>query len=95
MQRNPYFFCWLQIGRITPLKLKLGGNHIGFDKCSKFLGVEIDRNLKFSKHISNIHSKMSRIVEIFNKIKNVLNKSQMIKLYYSLTYPYLTYCNEI
>ena len=80
---------------ITPSKLKLGSNDIGCDKYSKCLGVKINRNLKFSKHISTIHSKMSRIVGIFNKSKNVLNKSQMIKLYYSLIYPYLTYCNEI
>ena len=79
---------------ITPLKLKLDKDDINFDNSSRFLGIEIDRCIKFNIHIRNILSKISRTVGIFYKIKDYLSETQMINLYYSLVYPYLTYGNE-
>ena len=79
---------------ITPLRIKLEES-ILFYNCCRFLGLEVDYSLKFDFHIGHIQSKLSRIVGIFYRIRDCLCESQMIKLYYSLIYPYLTYGNEI
>ena len=80
---------------ITPLLISLASNFVGFENYSKFLGVEIDRSLSFENHIRNIRYKISRVIGVLNKLKDYLNENQMINLYYSLIYPYLTYGNEI
>lgn len=62
---------------------------------SKFLGVIIDCNLRFDKHLSNNESKLSKSIGILYKLKRFAPEDVMLSLYYSLVYPYLTYCNVV
>ncbi len=64
-------------------------------KTTLFLGVTIDYNLSWKPHIQNVCSKLSKCMGIMYKAKHVLPKSAMVSLYYTLTYPYLMYCNEV
>ena len=62
---------------------------------TKFLGICIDKNLNWSNHIKLIACKIAKGIGIINKIKYKVNKSTLIKLYYSFIYPFLIYGNII
>ena len=62
---------------------------------AKFLGVFVDNDLSFRKHISYVCNKLSKTVGILSRIKHFVPLDIMIKLYYSLAYPYFTYCNVV
>ena len=62
---------------------------------AKFLGVQIDPQLSWVKHIDYTCKKLSKCCGILSKAKRILNKSTLITLYYTFAYPYFTYCNII
>ena len=62
---------------------------------TKFLGVFIDQNLSFHKHIHYIKGKVSRGIGILYKCKPLLNENSLKILYNAIIYPYFTYCIEV
>ena len=62
-------------------------------KQIKFLGVHVDQNLNFKPHTNSICAKISKSIGIFYSIRTKVSKPIFFMLYYSLVYPYLTYCN--
>ena len=61
----------------------------------KFLGVMLDNNLTFKKHVQYIGAKISKNIGILTKARKYLNKDTLITLYYSFIYPYLNYANIV
>ena len=82
-------------------KSDLGGNLCINDKCLsrvsqvKFLGTIIDDKLTWRPHIDYISKKLSKAIAIMYRIKPYVTQETLCGLYYSLVYPYLTYCNVI
>ena len=62
---------------------------------TKFLGLFIDRNLKYHYHIAHIKSKLSKSIGILHRLKFMLPFPALLSLYYSLIFPYLSYAIEI
>ena len=62
---------------------------------TKFLGIQIDSQLNWKKHIDYICKKLSKCVGIIAKARKKLYKSSLITLYYSFAYPYFIYCNHV
>ena len=62
---------------------------------TKFLGILIDDRLNWKEHISLICSKLSKCIAIIYKAKQLLDKESLVRLYDSLSVPFLTYCSEI
>jgi hypothetical protein len=62
---------------------------------SKFLGVHIDQHLTWKVHISEISKKIAKNIGIIRRIAYKVPSQILINLYYTLVYPYLTYCNLI
>ena len=60
-----------------------------------FLGIMLDNQLKFNSHILTICNKISKSSGILNRLKSFVPTKIMIQLYYSMIYPYITYCNLI
>ena len=61
----------------------------------KFLGVYIDEGLTWKSHISYICKKISKSVGIMHRVRFFLSSNTKIPLYYTLIYPYLTYCTTV
>ena len=61
----------------------------------KFLGVYLDENLSWKIHINYISKKISKSVGIIYRSRFLLTSATKLALYYSLIYPYLTYCNIV
>ena len=62
---------------------------------TKFLGVYMDENLCWHRHISHICSILSKYVAIFLKIKDKISKENLLIIYYSLVYSNLIYCVSV
>ena len=58
----------------------------------KFLGVILDENLTWKKHIQYINRKIAKNIGIISKARTILNKKTLLTLYYTFIYPYLNYC---
>ena len=62
---------------------------------TKFLGIYIDSKLTWQHHINIIRQKIAKNVAIIYRVKNFINISALLSLYFTLISPYLHYCCEI
>jgi len=76
-------------------KPNLNGVDVNYVECHKFLGLNFDNKLKFRDHITFVCNKLSKSVGIMRRVSECLPQKSLIGLYYSLFYPYLTYCNVL
>ena len=60
--------------------------------CTKFLGVYVDSKLTWKDHISYIVTKTAKGLGAMNRVRHILSSNTMRMLYYSMIYPYLSYC---
>jgi len=58
----------------------------------KYLGMIIDRNLKWNYHIDHLTAIISRNIGIINRSKFFLDKQSLTLLYNTLILPYINYC---
>ncbi len=61
----------------------------------KFLGVYIDQNLTWKDHINYVSKKISKSIGIIHKSRFYLSCKIKLSLYYTLVYPFITYCNMV
>ena len=64
-------------------------------KETVFLGVILDEHLSWKPHILSVSRKISKSIGIIYKSSFCLPKTSLRSLYYSLVYPYLTYCVSV
>ena len=73
------------------ITLKLGGETINRVENTKFLGVHIDNNINWCKHIQHCKNKMSSGLYALRSVKHLLPTNQLKSLYYTLIHPYINY----
>ena len=61
----------------------------------KFLGFLLYCSLNWKDHINYISKKVAKCIAILYKMKHYVLKETLKSLYYTLAYPYLTYCNIV
>ena len=64
-------------------------------KCAKLLGVEIDENLNWDKHIEYIASKVSSDIGALKKLKEIADRDTLVLVYNALIQPHFDYCCEV
>ena len=74
------------------LSIKLDDVVIKEQSNVKYLGVYIDKNLKWSHHIEHLSIIISRNIGIINRSKYLLNTQSLLLLYNALVLPYINYC---
>ena len=57
------------------------------------IGVNIDKHLVFSKHISELCIKASQRVGVLSRLRNLIPTEAKLLLYQFSILPYLTYCH--
>ena len=80
---------------IDDTDVKIQGVQIHRVYACKFLGVQIDSQLTWKKHIEYTYKKLSICVGILCKARKKLYKFTLISLYYSFVHPYFIYCNHV
>ena len=63
--------------------------------CCKYLGVFIDSALKWDDHIDYLYKKLIKFTSIFYKMRDILPRACLYKLYYSFVHPHLLYGIEV
>lgn len=62
---------------------------------TRFLGVNVDENLSWREHIDWVSKKINKSIGIIRKIGHLVTRNCLLTLYYSLIYPYLSYCSIV
>ena len=72
--------------------MEINDDTIPFSTHTKFLGVNIDNNLTWKRHINYIVTKISKGVGILLHLSKELPKNILTLIYKTLILPYFTYC---
>jgi hypothetical protein len=75
------------------IKVCIDNKALPMVNSTKFLGVYIDQHLTWKEHISQVSKKISKSIGIISRVRYLLPKNILLNLYYSMVYPYLSYCN--
>ena len=76
---------------VTDFDVFLNGITVLLSNSVQYLGVTLDFKLTFKIHIKTLETNLSKAVGIICKLKFVLPKDALIKLYYALFHLYLLY----
>lgn len=76
-------------------KIKLGDSIINEEESIKFLGVMVDRQLNWNAHIQYLRNKINKQCGILHITRHCFNIGALKQLYYSLIYPFLSFCHTI
>ena len=81
---------------IQNIQLSIDGQNLNKVNSCKYLGLIIDDNLTFNKHITNISSKISFRLGLITKLKKEKVPNNILNiLYNSLILPHMNYCSNI
>ena len=72
--------------------LQINGNKIERVTEFNFLGLVLQSNLSWSKHINHISLKVSKAIGIIHRLKSVYPLSVLLTLYNTLVLPHFNYC---
>ena len=75
------------------ITLKIGKEVIKETDEFSFLGIIIDKNLKFKSHFNKVLAKVKNGVNALSSIKKTLNYRSKIMIYHSLIHSHLNYCS--
>ena len=64
-------------------------------KATKFLGIILDETLSWTPHIDFIARKIAKNIGIINRMRGILSNNILSSLYYTMIFPYFSYCNII
>ena len=62
---------------------------------TKFLGVMIDSDLSWKSQTMYVKTKLIRNLSGIKKVKSLLSRESLLKLYFSIFQSHLTYCIEV
>jgi len=77
------------------LNLFINGQRINKVSSCKYLGVIIDDDFKWNEHIDYIYKKIIRFCSIIYKLRMIVPRKVLNKLYYAFIYPYVSYGIEV
>lgn len=62
------------------------------DEEATFLGIQLDRNLKFLSHIALLRRKMAYGIRVLLKARDIFSQPTLLSLYYAFIHSHLNYC---
>jgi hypothetical protein len=80
---------------INPINPKLNSENLNQVDNHKHLGVTISRNCKWAKHIYNICQNATKQIFVIRKLKFILNRNNLSKIYVPYILPLLEYACEL
>ena len=78
-----------------PINLNIEGKNIKRVDTSKSLGVFIDKNLSWEKHINEISKKISSGIGALKQVRPFVTLDTAIKIYKALIEPHFDYCSPV
>ena len=77
--------------RVVYPKICIGNREIEFVQNFNFLGIHLDTGLTWKHHIAIVSKKISKVVGILQRLKNILPVHVLLTIYNSLLLPHLNY----
>jgi len=77
--------------RLTMPNIMIENTKVDIIDDFNFLGITINKHLKWSSHIDKISHKISKTTGVLNKLKNYIPKNILLTIYQSLITPHLNY----
>ena len=77
------------------IRLEINNRQLPKTDSTKFLGVTVESNLKWSAHVKNLLSKISINKNLVGKSRNVLNTQSKKSIYNAHIYSHLSYANTV
>ena len=74
------------------LNLSINGISLRQTESLKCLGLTVDNNLTWKKHIENITKKIKTNLAVMRKAKPYLNKQLLTNIYHAIVEPHFNYC---
>ena len=84
-----------KLRNLQDIPLKLYGETIEKLDSMKYLGVFLDSNLSFDRHIDYIVDKAAKKIGVIRKVNECLYRSTALTLYKSLVLPLFDYCDTV
>ena len=78
-----------------PNPLIILGQKIEQEHEARFLGVIVDENFTWARHISSLRTKMARYIGIMYKLKHLLPLKTRIQIYHSFVQSHINYCSLV
>ncbi len=75
----------------TGLACLLGESEVYSVDSTKYLGLVIDKNLRFSKHVDKVSRSVSAGIFVLRKLAAHLKIEHLLNIYYGIIYPHLLY----
>ena len=79
----------------TQLQLDRENEMVKKVKNTNVVGVQLDKNLNWEKHIDYISSKVSSGIGAIKRLREFVDQSTLVKVYNALIQPYFDYCSEV
>ena len=76
---------------IKELNIFINGTKIDRVESFNYLGLTIDETLSWAHHVDIVKKKVSKVIGIFYRLKNIFSMETMMILYKSLIASYLNY----
>ena len=80
---------------LKDMEVRVENSKIQQVPCCKYLGVIIDEDLKWIKHIELVYNKLVKFIGIFYKLRSKLPAWCLRTIYYSYVHPHLLYGIEV
>ena len=90
--KTKYMVFHLHKKVVTYPDLQLNGNKIERVTQFNFLGLILQSNLSWNKHVNHISLKVSKTISILYRLKSVYPLKVLLTLYNTLMLPYFNYC---
>ena len=74
------------------LKVSINGEDVNESNEIRYLGVLLDKQLKFTAHINSVSRIISRNIGIISRVRYFIDSNTAYLLYNSMILPYLNYC---
>lgn len=62
---------------------------------TRFLGIIVDESLSWREQTDWVSRKINKSIGIIRRVSHLVTTNCLLTLYYSLIYPYLSYCNIV
>ena len=81
--------------RRNHLPITIDGHIIETVQETKFLGVVIQNDLRWTAHMKHVCSKLAKAIGILYKARSKLSVNTLLMLYCAFLYPNIYYCNTV
>ena len=87
-----FMFFYTHNRSVSYPDLQINGNKIERVTEVNFLGLVLQSNISWNKHINHISLKVSKAIGIIYRLKSVYPLAVLLTLYNTLVLPYFNYC---